>query len=351
MKRSRFRRNLATALMMGSCLGVLTGPSTVGATAAKQTGQPPAGIDPTHATVSGILIARPVDNTGNTGPINCGDRDATAAAGTLLVNRGLVICTAEGRLVLVQLNPATRITSRNWVRLGIHALVRGDHINAWGRLQAGGAVLNPTFVVQDTSRPAVSSRFVQGTLVAKPVPDGGSNPTTICRDRDVTAQARTLAVNRGLVICTNEGGLVLLQLSAGTRITGNDRIAVTVAQLTDGDHILAWGKLQDGGSLLSPTYLVRDTDIRTRSTNSQDFITRHDDSLTLDVLQSDAGSSVQGIIHARRGGHTQVYLCNGRLGTWNDLRAGMTIDISGSTFNHRIMSYVDTDVIHVVSCS
>ncbi len=350
MKRSRFRSILATALMMATCLGILIGPSTAGATASKQTGQPPAGIDPTHAMVRGILVARPVDSTGNIGPIVCGDRDATAAVRTVMVNRGLVICTEDGRLVLVQVNLATKITNRNWELIGVRALVRGDHINAWGRLQAGGAILNPTFVVQDTSRPEVSLQFVQGTLVPKPVPNGGSNPPTICRDRDVTAQAHTLAVNRGLVICTNEGKLVLLQLSAGTRITGIDRVAATVAQLTDGDHILAWGKLQDGESLLSPTHRVRDINIRTRGTNSQDFITRHDDTLTLDVLRSDAGSTIEGIIHARRGGRTQVYLCDGRAGTWDDLRAGMTIDISGSTFNNRTTTYVDTDVIHVVSC-
>lgn len=64
--------------------------------------------------------------------------------------RGLVICTEEGRLVLLQLTRTIGFYARFWGRYGLGRLTDGDHINAWGSLGSGGYVLDPTYAVQDT---------------------------------------------------------------------------------------------------------------------------------------------------------------------------------------------------------
>lgn len=336
------RRVLTTALALMACLSGLAGSQIAGAAPARAGA--PTGIDASYPTVSGRLVAKPLSVGGSNGRIVCKDQDRTAEAGALMANRGLVICTEEGALVLLQLSPSTRIFNRNWDRLTINQMTNGDHINAWGVLTDHGIVLNPTFVVQDTSKPAANR--VSGVLVAKP----GSNQPVICKDRDRTAEARTLAANRGLVICTEEGKLVLLQLSPSTKIRARYWTPATVADLTDGDHLVAWGVLRDGGVLLDPTYAVEDTDIQSRYANSQDLITSAGPRLTLFVLKSDALGPVKGVVHADAGPDVQVILCGNKIGRWSNLTGGMTVDITGSIFNRRIMTYVDTEHVTVVSC-
>jgi hypothetical protein len=55
--------------------------------------------------------------------------------------------------------------------------------------------------------------------------------------------------------------------------------------------------------------------------------------------------------HAEQRDAAHVTLCDGVHGTWSQLRQGMTIDIRGSIFNLRTMTYVDTEIVRVVSCS
>jgi hypothetical protein len=190
---------------------------------------------------------------------------------------------------------------------------------------------------------------VSGILVAKPVRGEGNIPA-ICRDRDQAAVSAAVMQQRGLVICTEEGRLVLLQLSARTGIYARYWGRYSVARLIDGDHINAWGVLRDRGYLLDPTYAVQDTDLQEAFTDSQDFIARSGPRLTLYVLKSAAGGPVQGIVYAVRGGRTHITLCNGQPGTWADLTAGKTIDITRSLFNRRLMTYIHTDTVQVVSC-
>jgi hypothetical protein len=45
-----------------------------------------------------------------------------------------------------------------------------------------------------------------------------------------------------------------------------------------------------------------------------------------------------------------ITLCNGNAGTWADLTAGKTIDITRSVYNRRLHAYIDTDTVRVVSC-
>lgn len=340
MVRPRLRRVLSTALALSACLFTLPG---IAGAAPRLHGAPP-GVDPLRPTVSGRLIAKPITGEGNAGAV-CRDREAARAA---MVNRGLVICTDEGRLVLLVLSPRTGFFNRDWNRMPLGAMTDGDHINAWGVLTASGFVLNPTAAVQDISKPQSRSQMVSGILVAKPLSEGGSSGPVICKDRDRTAEARVAMVNRGLVLCTEEGRLILVQLSSGTRILARDGTTAAIANFVIGDRVLARGLLN--GVVLNPTYTVEDTDIQARDTNSQDFISGRDPSLTLYVLESDAGGPVVGVVHAWRGPDAHVVLCSGRTGSWGDLRQGMTVDISSSIFNRRIMVYVDTEAVRVVSC-
>ena len=268
-----------------------------------------------------------------------------------MTNRGLVICSEEGELVLLQLSGRTGLYNRNWQKLTVNRLSIGDRLNAWGVLHDAGRVLDPTFAVQDTSKPAEHLQMVSGRLVAKPITGEGPTGRVICGDRDRTPDVQAVMANRGLVICTEEGKLILLQLSAKTRIDARDRTLATVADLTIGDFLDAWGTLRDNGNVLDPTAIVRDTNIQSKATASQDFIVGGKQILTLYVLASDAGGPVQGMIHAEQRGATQVTLCSGQHGRWSDLRQGLTIDVSGSIFNVRTMTYVDTDFVKVVSCS
>ena len=345
MVRLWLRRSLVLVIALSACLSAFAGLAVVNA--APPPGAPPVGINPSHPAVAGILVAKPVPAEGNR-PILCRDQDRTAAARALLVNRGLVICTGVGTLVLLQLSGGTKLADRNWDALTISQMNIGDHIRAWGVLTQGGFVLNPTFAVQDISQPRGQAQTVTGILIAKPVPGAGNRPI-LCRDQNRTAEVRAL-LPRGLVICTEEARLVLLQLSTGTRIVAQDGTAATVGDLTDGDRIVARGQLRDNGMLMDPTFVVRDSDIQSRATESQDFIAKRNVSLTLYVLQSAAGGPVQGIIQAERGNDTRVILCEGRTGAWGNLAEGMTIDVSSSVFNRRTMTYVDTGVVRVVSC-
>ncbi|HLJ67682.1 MAG TPA: hypothetical protein VKX16_10030 [Chloroflexota bacterium] len=213
---------------------------------------------------------------------------------------------------------------------------------------AGASELQPTTPPPgiDAARPTVS-----GVLVAKPI-NGEGNLPAACRDRDAATVNQAVMERRGLVICTEEGRLVLLELSRGTTIHARYWGRIAIRSLRDGDRINAWGVLTDAGYLLNPTRAVQDTDVQGAFTDSQDFITAHAGiRLTLDVLQSDANGPVQGIIHAIRGGNVRVILCGDRLGTWQDLTVGKTIDISRSLFNRRLMTYVDMDRVRVVSCA
>ncbi|HEX6509026.1 MAG TPA: hypothetical protein VF221_15465 [Chloroflexota bacterium] len=196
----------------------------------------------------------------------------------------------------------------------------------------------------DTARPTVS-----GTLVAKPIGGEGNIPVA-CRDRDASAVNAATMQRRGLVVCTEEGRLVLLQLTRSTGIYARYWGRFGVGRLTDGDHINAWGVLKDNGYVLDPSYAVQDTDIQEAFVDSQDFIARRGGVLTLYVLKSDANGPVQGVVRARRGGVTHITLCNGAPGIWADLTAGKTIDITRSLFNRRLETYIHTDTVRVVSC-
>ncbi|HZU12712.1 MAG TPA: hypothetical protein VFB58_07715 [Chloroflexota bacterium] len=191
---------------------------------------------------------------------------------------------------------------------------------------------------------------VVGTLVAKPV-SGESTLPPRCRDRDQTTINTAVQQQRGLVICTEEGRLVLLELSPATALRARYGAPITVGFMRDGDRIRAWGQLMDNGYALNPTAAIQDVDLQEAFTNSQDFIASAGDRLTLYVLSADAQGPVSGIVHAVRGGRSQVYLCNGALGSWADLKPGETINITESFFNRRIKTYVDTDIVHIATCA
>lgn len=190
---------------------------------------------------------------------------------------------------------------------------------------------------------------VSGTLVAKPF-DGQSSPTAPCGANNSTL-APNVKVRKALVVCTDSGRLVLLQLSSQTGIYSRYWAPRGLARLTDGDHINAWGILTQNGYVLDPTFAVQDTDIQEAYTDSQDYISQSGPTLTLYVLKSDAKGPVQGIVQAVQGGKTQITLCNGTAGTWSDLQAGETIDISRSLFNQRLKTYIHTGRVRVVNCS
>lgn len=194
-----------------------------------------------------------------------------------------------------------------------------------------------------------ASPAVSGTLVARPVSGEGRIPAA-CRDRDAGTINAAVTQHRGLVICTEEGKLVLLQLSASTAIYSRYWAHRWIGRLRDGDHINAWGILGDRGYLLNPTVAVQDTDLQEAFADSQDFIAAAGKRLTLYVLASVPQSPVKGIVGTVQGGKTQITLCNGQPGTWADLTQGMTIDITHSLFNRHRMVYLHTARVQVVSC-
>lgn len=209
--------------------------------------------------------------------------------------------------------------------------------------QSVGPSSAPTSI--DAARPTVS-----GTLIAKPLSREGNIPSA-CRDRDAATVRSAAMQNRGIVICTEEGHLVLLQLSRLTGFYARYWGRYGLGRLTVGDHINAWGVLTTGGLVLNPTYVVQDTDIQEAFVDSQDFIAGSGARLTLFVLKSDANGPVHGLIHAVRGGLTHVILCNGQPGTWADLTVGKTIDITDSLFNRRLNTYIHTGTVRIVSCA
>jgi hypothetical protein len=348
---STFRRALSMALFAGAAIAMVAGPVPAGASGTRQNA-PPSSVDVLHPVVSGTLVAKPVSGEGNI-PSACVDRDQAAVQRAVTLRRGLVVCTNEGKLVLLQLSPTSRLFARDWSRVSVDQLHDGDHINAWGILRDNGLLLYPTRSIQDTNIPGRvggGQPTVTGTLIARPI-SGETNLPLPCRDRDQAVAARAMSETRGLVICTEEGKLVLIQLSAGTRIHARFGGPISVDRFTDGDHINAWGTLQDNGFLLDPTTIVQDADVQESNVDSQDFVAQSGPRLTLYVLKSDAQSPVQGIVHAYQGGVTHIILCGGGSGTWQDLTVGKTLDISKSLFNRRLMTYIHTAEVRVVSCA
>lgn len=199
------------------------------------------------------------------------------------------------------------------------------------------------------SRAVLGKPAVVGTLVAKPV-SGETVLPTACRDRDLTPVNAAIQQQRGLVICTEEGKLVLLELSSTTTIHARFWGPVAISSLRDGDRIRAWGTRGDHGYVVNPTTAVQDVDVQEVGTDSQDFVSQSGQRVTLYVLSSARRSPVHGVVYAVPGGETKVYLCNGSLGAWTDLTAGKTVDITGSLFNRRANTYVDTDTVRIVSC-
>ena len=334
------RRAVTVALLAGAGLPFL-GQGGAHAMSAHQTA--PANVDPARPAVTGKLVAK----AGSTAPVICGDRDRTAESKPLMINRGLVVCTEEGNLVLLQLSPTSGLFNAIWQHIGYRALALGDRLNAWGTLRADGKVLHPTVAVQDLSRSGSRLQTVSGRLVAKP--NVGPSGQVICGDRDRSADAQALSINRGLVICTVEGKLVLIQLSANTKVLTSDRAPATIEDLTLGDHLKAHETLGTDGQVLNPTAAVVDTNIQRKHTASQDFVANAGSILTLYVLKSDP-CPVKGLVHAAPGEPPHVTLCNGSSGTWTDLRQGFSIDVSNSVFNTRTMTYVDTNAVRVISC-
>lgn len=340
MTRSGLSRSLAVALAVGF---LLTGAVSVPGTHAASSRQAaPPGITAASPTVSGKLVAKATGKS-SPGAVSCG---TGTSAPIVMVNRGLVICTDSGRLVLLQLSRGTGIFNRDWQRIGAARLALGDRLNAWGVLRDGGAVLNPTTAIQDLSRRGAHFQTVTGRLVAKP----NEAPTgqVICGDRDRTPDAQTV-MNRGIVLCTEEGKLVLLQLSGTTRLLTRDRVRVALEDFVLGDTVTGTGTLQDAGTVMNPTVSVIDANLQRGGTNSQDFIAQGGGVLTLFVLKSDEGP-VQGRVFARPGEPVHVTLCGGHRGTWSDLKQGLTVNVSQSIFNTRTMAYVDTRNVAVVSC-
>jgi hypothetical protein len=341
MTRPVFHRLIATALVVGF---VLPGIVAVRATHATTLRLPsPPGISPANPMVSGKLVAKATGNS-SSGAASCGLRTAAPA---VTVNRGLVICTDEGTLVLLQLSRSTGIFNRDWQRIGYAGLALGDRLNAWGTLRDGGTRLYPTVAIQDLSRGGVHVQIVTGRIVAKP--DQGPTGRVICGDQDRTARAQT-AIVRGLVICTPEGKLVLIQIGGNTKLFTHDRAYVTIEDLGLGDTLTGRGTLQDAGLVINPTISVVDANLLLRGTNSQDFIAGAGPTLTLYVLSSDVGP-VQGRVLASPGEPTHVRLCTGAQGTWADLKPGLSVNVSHSIFNGRTMEYVDTSYVSIVSCA
>ena len=189
---------------------------------------------------------------------------------------------------------------------------------------------------------------VSGTLVAKPL-NGRSSPAAPCGATN-NSLTPNVSKRKALVVCTDAGRLVLLQLSSQTGIYSRYWAPRSLARLTVGDHINAWGVLTENGYVLDPTFAVQDTDIQEAYTDSQDYISQSGTTLTLYVLKSDTKGPVQGIVQAVQGGKTQITLCNGAAGTWAELQAGETIDISRSLFNQRLKTYIHTGRVRVVNC-
>jgi hypothetical protein len=231
---------------------------------------------------------------------------------------------------------------KNLAVLAIGVCSLGVATNGSVAAQSVGPSVAPSSI--DAARPTVS-----GTLVAKPINGEGNIPAP-CRDRDASAIKAATMQRRGIVICTEEGRLVLLQITRATGFYARYWGRFGLGRLTDGDHINAWGVLGSGGYVLDPTYAVQDTDIQEAFVDSQDFIAASGPRLKLFVLKSDASGPVDGLIYAVRGGVTHVTLCNGQPGTWADLTAGKTIDITRSLFNRRLDTYIHTGRVHVVSC-
>jgi hypothetical protein len=342
MTRPGLHRLLASvALAVGILLpGAIASP-IARAASAPQTAPP--GINTAQPTVAGKLVAKATGKA-SSGPVSCG---SGTAAPTVMVNRGLVICTDGGSLVLLQLSKSTAIFNRDFRRIGYGALGLGDRLNAWGILRDGGTRLYPTVAIQDLSRGGAHLQTVTGRLVAKP--DQGPTGQVICGDQDHTKEAQT-ALNRGLVICTEEGKLVLLELSGTTKLLTHDRAGVTVEDLRLGDTLTGMGTLQVGGTVMFPTASVVDANLQLRGTNSQDFIAAAGPALTLYVLSSEVGP-VQGQVLASPGEPLHIRLCGGAQGSWKDLKAGLTVNVDHSIFNTRTMEYVDTNTVSVVSCA
>lgn len=194
----------------------------------------------------------------------------------------------------------------------------------------------------DSSHPTVS-----GILVAKPQGNEG-NVHTAC---DNQASPNAVTRVRGIIVCSDQGKYILVQINRYTGFYARYWGKYTLAQFRDGDHVNVWGVLRDGGILVRPTYAVQDTDLQEAFTDSQDFIMSRDHGrLQLGVLKSDADGPVQGIVYADHNGRAHVTLCNGDPGTWANLTKGKTIDVTLSLFNRRLNTYTDTDTVKIISC-
>lgn len=341
MARLWYRRSSVLALSITAFLPLFVTPPA--ANASRPGAAPPPGLNVARPTVAGYLVAKP----GGSESVPCTAKQS-APVRAQPINQGLVICTNAGRPVLLQLSAGTRFFDRNWDGFSIGQMALKDRIRAWGVLTQGGAVLDPTYAVQDVSQPREQVQTVTGTLIAKPI-GGAAGSRILCHDQDRTAAAQPLLA-RGLVICTEEARLILLELSPQTRMIGADGAKVDLDDLIPGDRLTARGRLVEGGAVLSPTNMVRDQELQARLTESQDYIAKHEVNLTLFVLQSAAGSPVKGEVEAQAGEGTRIILCGGRAGTWGNLAQGMTVNVGRSIFNTRTMTYVDTGVVRVVSC-
>jgi hypothetical protein len=205
--------------------------------------------------------------------------------------------------------------------------------------------------VKPSAPPVVASASratVSGILVARP--GGRAMPIPpMCRTQSQAAAASTLQ-NRGLVLCSDAGQLVLLQLSPETGIYARYWGKRALRFLREGDHLNAWGTPQSGGLVLDPTIAVQDTDMQEAFTDSQDLITQGGRKLTLAVLASTRGGPVEGMVHAIPGGPVHITLCGGVAGTWQDLTAGGRIAITNGLFNSRVMNYVRVADVQVIGC-
>ncbi|MBV9282451.1 MAG: hypothetical protein JOZ41_20425, partial [Chloroflexi bacterium] len=104
MARPRLHSVLTLASVLAFCLPALATPPGASAAPVHQTAPP--GIDPAHPAVSGRLVAKPITGEEPTGTVICGDRDRGPDVRASVI-RGLVICTEEGQLVLLQISGKT----------------------------------------------------------------------------------------------------------------------------------------------------------------------------------------------------------------------------------------------------
>ena len=238
------------------------------------------------------------------------------------------------------------MSTRLLVRKHVAVLALG--VCALGMVNAGSVSAQSVGPSVAPSNINAAQPTISGTLVAKPVNGQGTSPPRagiimLGRQSGHRSKSRT----RGLYRRRPSGPLANHPLNRLLRPLLGPLRAGAAHRWRPHQRL---GRTGSGGFVLNPTYAVQDTDIQEAFVDSQDFIAASGPRLMLFVLKSDANGPVKGMVHAVRGGVTHITLCNGQPGTWADLTAGKTIDITRSLFNRRLDTYIHTGNVRVVSC-